>query len=166
MLAQRLGDSKALVVSGGGPGAMEAAHLGALLAGKGPTVLDDAIQALCAQPRLPEDLMNVVQPDGSVRKDVAAAMHAWLCPAVHLWKGISDPAASLSFPTWYYGYELSSPFATNIGKYFQNSVREDGLVTVGTSGIVFVEGRAGTLQEVFQNAATNYYRSKGTRFIP
>src|ERR1035441_8704757 len=49
---------------------------------------------------------------------------------------------------------------TNIGKYFQNSIREDGLVSLGTHGIVFAEGKAGTIQEVFQNATQNYYSDR------
>ncbi len=64
-------------------------------------------------------------------------------------------------PTWLYGHEPSTPLATQIAKYFQNSIREDGLVTLGVTGIVFTEGKAGTIQEIFQDAAQNYYATAG-----
>jgi len=40
-------------------------------------------------------------------------------------------------------------------------VREAGLVTIATRGIVFAPGRAGTLQEIFMDAAQNFYGSEG-----
>jgi predicted Rossmann-fold nucleotide-binding protein len=48
-----------------------------------------------------------------------------------------------------------------IGKYFQNSIREDGLLAVARQGVVFSAGTAGTVQEIFQNAAQNFYRTFG-----
>jgi hypothetical protein len=52
--------------------------------------------------------------------------------------------------------EPPSPFPTDIGKYFQNSVREDGLLAVAKHGIIFAQGKAGTLQEdLFEDAAQN-----------
>ena len=64
---------------------------------------------------------------------------------------------SLGVPTWLYGHEPTTPFATHSAKYFQNSIREDGLVTMGVQGIIYAEGSAGTIQEIFQDAAQNYY---------
>lgn len=69
-------------------------------------------------------------------------------------------------PTWFYGHEPSTPFATHIAKYFSNSLREDGLLAIAVDGIVFAPGRAGTLQEVFQDACQNYYRKFSDRFAP
>ena len=74
--------------------------------------------------------------------------------------------ATIGIPTWLYGHEPPTPLATSHAKYLDNSIREDGLLAVATSGIVFVPGRAGTLQEVFQDAAQNYYRSVADRFSP
>ena len=65
-------------------------------------------------------------------------------------------------PTWYYGHEPSNQFATHIAKYFANSMREAGLVTVATRGLVFAPGRAGTVQEIFMDATQNYYGTEGT----
>jgi predicted Rossmann-fold nucleotide-binding protein len=46
-------------------------------------------------------------------------------------------------------------------KYFANSVREDGLLTVATGGVVYTPGSAGTVQEVFQDYTHNHYGSLG-----
>jgi predicted Rossmann-fold nucleotide-binding protein len=64
-------------------------------------------------------------------------------------------------PTWRYGNEPSTSFATHIAKYFQNSIREDGLLAIAQQGIVFSKGKAGTMQEIFQNGAQNFYRMHG-----
>ena len=39
-------------------------------------------------------------------------------------------SVSLGIPTWYYGNEPPNLFASHAGKYFFNSVREDGLVSI------------------------------------
>ena len=52
-------------------------------------------------------------------------------------------------------------FATNIAKYFANSVREDGLLAIALNGVIFSPGSAGTIQEVFQDATQNHYKSFG-----
>jgi predicted Rossmann-fold nucleotide-binding protein len=57
--------------------------------------------------------------------------------------------------------EPISQFASHIAKYFSNSIREDGMLAVATAGIVFAPGGAGTMQEIFQDAAQNAYRTFG-----
>src|SRR5690606_24299966 len=64
---------------------------------------------------------------------------------------------SLGIPTWLYGHEPPTPFATYIAKYFTNSIREDGLLAMAKGGIIFTPGRAGTTQEVFQEVTQNHY---------
>ena len=71
------------------------------------------------------------------------------------------PRASLGIPTWLYGHEPPTIFATCIAKYFDNSAREEGLVSVARRGIVFAPGQAGTVQELFQDAAQNAYLALG-----
>ena len=44
-----------------------------------------------------------------------------------------------------------------VAKYFRNAIREDVLLQVCRGGIVFLPGAAGTVQEVFQAACSNYY---------
>jgi hypothetical protein len=88
-----------------------------------------------------------------------------LMPAFTLSTAVKRPGESLAVPTWYYGHEPTTPCATKIGKYFQNSLREDGLITIA-HGIVFAPGKAGTLQEIFQDAVRNYYRTPPNPFSP
>jgi hypothetical protein len=68
---------------------------------------------------------------------------------------------SLGIPTWHYGHEPPTIFATHIAKYFANSIREDGLLTIATCGLVFAPGSAGTIQEIFQDATQNHYNTVG-----
>lgn len=131
------------VATGGGPGAMEAANLGA------------------ASAHLDEDVVG-----GFVDQLAGAAsfyndVNEFISVAVSIAREIGNPTANLSIPTWFYGHEPSNPFASHIAKYFSNSEREDGLLAVATGGIVFVPGGPGTLQEVFQDAAQNAYETYG-----
>ncbi|HYU35666.1 MAG TPA: hypothetical protein VEW48_26215 [Thermoanaerobaculia bacterium] len=148
-----------LVASGGGPGAMEATHLGAALASSPDEALPAALARLAEHPSLPGVLKDMIADDGSFDPTGAAAAHAWYRPAIEIWRSITSPGASLAVPTWHYGHEPTSPFATHIAKYFQNSIREDGLLAIATQGIVFAPGKAGTIQEIFQDATQNYYRT-------
>jgi len=97
---------------------------------------------------------------------VLRKLHAWLTPAYTISQAIKRSGESLAVPTWYYGHEPTSPFATHIAKYFQNSLREDGLITLAAHGIIFAQGKAGTLQEIFQDGVRNYYRSEKDPFSP
>ncbi len=148
-----------LVASGGGPGAMEASHLGAALASSPDEALLAAIARLSEQPSLPGILKDMVADDATAHPAAIAAAHGWYRPAIEIWKSLTSPGASLAVPTWHYGHEPTSPFATHIAKYFQNSIREDGLLAIATQGIVFAPGKAGTIQEIFQDATQNYYRT-------
>ena len=164
ILARTLTRTGILVCTGGGPGAMEASHLGASLAGADDAALDDALNVLAKQPQLP-DLGVIVDPTGAVDAELAARAHAWFEPAHTVAASIENPRESLGVPTWQIGHEPSTPFATRIAKYFQNSIREDGLLALATQGVVYVEGKAGTIQEIFQDGAQNYYKSFG-QFSP
>ena len=131
-----------LMVSGGGPGAMEATHLGAWFAGKPPSELEYAISHLSQAP-------TYDHPD-------------WLPTAFQVLERFPDAEyLSLGVPTWLYGHEPPTPFATHIAKYFANSVREEGLLAIAKGGVIFAPGSAGTMQEVFQDIAQNHYESFG-----
>ncbi|HET6653269.1 MAG TPA: Rossmann fold nucleotide-binding protein [Nocardioides sp.] len=137
-LGRDLGRAGLTVATGGGPGAMEAANLGGYLAGQDDDVLDEALTMLTAVP--------------SYRQSVGAWAEAALAVR-RRWEG----EESLGVPTWFYGHEPPNPMASHIAKYFKNAIREDILLHVCGAGIVFLPGRAGTVQEVFQDACENYY---------
>ena len=48
-----------------------------------------------------------------------------------------------------------------IAKYFDNSIREDSILTIAKGGIIYSPGSAGTMQEIFQEAVQNHYLSFG-----
>ncbi len=81
--------------------------------------------------------------------------------AVGIRERFAPGAESLAIPTWTNEDEPISQFASHIAKYFSNSIREDGLLAVATGGIVFAPGGAGTMQEIFQDAAQNAYKVFG-----
>ena len=133
------------LVTGGGPGAMEATHLGAWFARRPPAELDAALAHLALAP-------SYTHPDWLARAFEVRAR--W--PLADVRAG-----ASLGIPTWHYGHEPPNPFATHVAKYFANSVREDGLLAIATGGVVYAPGSAGTIQEVFQDACQNHYNTVG-----
>ncbi len=126
-----------LVVTGGGPGAMEAGNLGAWLAAHDARAVDDALQTL------------------SGAAEYTSAEYARAAEAVC--ERFPDGRESLAIPTWFYGHEPTNAFATAVAKYFSNSIREDGLLAIATHGVVYTPGAAGTVQEVFMDATQNHY---------
>ena len=156
-LARRLTRAGFLVVSGGGPGVMEATHVGCFLAHEPEDAVDRALARLAAVPQFPPEAGRLVGADGRIDDAILDALAAWLAPALAVRAGISRPGASLGVPTWRYGHEPTSVFATRIAKYFDNSIREDGLMSIAEHGVIYVRGGAGTMQEVFQAAVFNVY---------
>ncbi|MQW77661.1 Rossmann fold nucleotide-binding protein [Nocardioides sp. dk4132] len=142
-LAQALG-ARLAVATGGGPGAMEAANLGAWYAAASPADLDDAVARLSAVP--------------SYRPSI----DAWVTSAREVRADLAPGADSLGIPTWHYGHEPPNLFATAVAKYFRNSTREAILLQVCDAGIVFLPGAGGTVQEIFQDACENYYADESS----
>ena len=126
-----------LVVTGGGPGAMEAGNLGAWMAAHPDAALDMAI----------DELKTAV--------DFSSADYLEVSERVV--KRFPSGSTSLAIPTWFYGHEPTNDFATDVAKYFSNSIREDGLLAIATHGVVYTPGAAGTVQEVFMDATQNHY---------
>jgi hypothetical protein len=110
---------------------MEATHLGAWMAHR-PTADVDAALGILAQ-----------CPEFTGREH-------WLATALEVkekFPRVAGPdgtlADSLGVPTWLYGHEPPTIFATDIAKYFANSVREEGLLAIATYGVIFTPGSPG-----------------------
>lgn len=141
-ISKKLTEMGYLMISGGGPGAMEATHVGAYFAGETNEKLNIALKMLSVAEKYNDEL--------------------WLDSAFQvLDKYPTSKYKSLGIPTWLYGHEPPTPFATHIAKYFANSIREDGLLAIAKGGVIFAPGSAGTFQEIFQEAAQNHYQSFG-----
>ena len=143
-----------LMVSGGGPGAMEATHLGAYFAARPEADLLAAIDQLKQRPlgALP----------GKEYADKDWLHRAWrIKEAYPIPEGQEQASMSIGVPTWLYGHEPPALFATHIAKYFANSVREEGLLAIAKHGVIFAPGSAGTIQEIFMDATQNHYGSMG-----
>ncbi len=142
LISKALTEKGKIMASGGGPGAMEATHLGAWMAGRDREEVDDALEMLAVAPSFRDP--------------------GWLRTAFEVRKKYPQRNyRSLGIPTWFYGHEPATPFATDIAKFFVNSVREDTLLSIAKGGIIYSPGSAGTFQEIFQDAAQNHYKTVG-----
>lgn len=137
-----------VVVTGGGPGAMEAANLGARLADYDDTDLDAACELLAEVP--------AYHPD----------VDAWARRGFEVLTRFPSDTPTFGIPTWFYGHEPPNVFATSIAKYFRNALREDILLQRCRGGIIYLPGAAGTVQEIFQAATGSYYAAAGHRPPP
>lgn len=146
-LGKSLAEAGCTVATGGGPGAMEAANLGATLAGAAATEVSDVLARIAEVPTFRPSITD------------------WARAGFKATDRSND--LSLGVPTWFYGHEPPNPFCTRIAKYFRNAIREDVLLHICNAGIVFLPGAAGTVQEVFAAACENYYAppSKQVDFV-
>lgn len=136
-IARELTRKGYFIASGGGPGMMEAANLGAWIANRPDELLDYAIDTLQVAPKYDDP--------------------GYIDSANKVLKKHPEGSSSIAIPTWFYGHEPSNAFSTWIAKYFSNSLREDGLLAVAKYGVIFSPGSAGTVQEIFQDATQNHY---------
>jgi predicted Rossmann-fold nucleotide-binding protein len=156
LLAWKLSREGFTIATGGGPGAMEAANLGAWFAGRSEDELRAAVRMLERVPKV-----GPAGPDSTFWNS-----GSWLGPAFEVIerfpRDVTDPhTESVGVPTWFYGHEPPNPFASHIAKFFENSLREEGVLAIANCGVIFAEGNAGTVQEIFQDACQNYYATHG-----
>ncbi|MEI8411013.1 MULTISPECIES: LOG family protein [unclassified Kribbella] len=144
LLGRTLARAGHTVVTGGGPGAMEAANLGSSLSGYDDSAVDTALAALAAVP--------------SFHPSVAA----WAAAGLGVRREFPGDGG-VSIPTWFYGHEPPNVFASSIAKYFSNAQREDVLLSRARGGILYLPGAAGTVQEIFQAVTPNYYGDPATQ---
>lgn len=140
-LARELRRQGFLLGSGGGPGLMEATNLGCHLAPYPDSALDEALELL-------GDVATFRSGTGR-----------WIASGFRVRQRFPERPGgeSLGIPTWFYGHEPPNVFASHIAKYFENSLREEGLLALALGGILFAPGGAGTIQEIFQDACQNMY---------
>jgi len=144
LLGRLLARDGRVVATGGGPGTMEAANLGAYLSDAPEHDFRRALDDLAAVP--------------GFRPSVSA----WARSAAAVVERHPGGTPSLGVPTWFYGHEPPNFFATHIAKYFANAIREAVLLELCNGGIVFLPGSGGTVQEIFQDACENYYGTPET----
>ena len=125
------------IASGGGPGMMEAANLGAWLADVDDAGLEEVFAIIGEAP---------TYKDPGYMESAQTVLDMY--PIGH---------SSLAVPTWFYGHEPTNLFSKRIAKYFSNSIREDGLLAIAEYGVIFAPGSAGTTQEIFMDATQNHY---------
>ncbi len=139
LIAKRLTEQGYMMVSGGGPGMMEANHLGAYFAYYEEECLFDAIKILSDAPIYSDE--------------------QWLTLSYKVIEKYPPKYRlnSLSIPTWVHGHEPPNPFPGKIAKFFSAAIRQEVLIEVTKGAIIFSPGSAGTLREIFQTVEQNHY---------
>jgi predicted Rossmann-fold nucleotide-binding protein len=146
-LGRALASAGRLVVTGGGPGAMEAANLGAWFH-RTPDKIPAALALLAEAP------------------EFGGSVDAWARAGLSARALADEPGFTLGVPTWVYGHEPPNVFVTSSAKYFDNARREEALLQRCRGGIVYLPGAAGTVQEIFEAVTGDYYAATSSEVAP
>lgn len=155
------------IMTGGGPGIMEAGHFGAYFA-----YLSNEEWRLKVKEF--KDILtkynafNIPKSfNFNTEEEYFDALFNWFIAAIEIknsYKG--HIGESIAVSTWEYGEEPVMPFATSYAAYFQNSIRESALVRIATYGIIYAKGGGGTLRELFQDVEENAKANSTNPFTP
>ncbi len=151
LLGLALAERGQLVLTGGGPGAMEAANLGAVCAA--PDQVHRAVARLSAVPSFAPSVGGWAALAWEVKAELGVS-------DLPVGTGPQEAGVGLrscGIPTWFYGHEPPNVFAQQIAKLFSNAIREDLLLASSTGGLVVLPGVAGTVQEIFQMSTRLFY---------
>ncbi len=168
-LAREITRRNYLIVTGGGPGIMEAAHFGAYFAYATDAHFEHILGELrTSGPSGPPPLTRgkrMLNPNGSlsdaVSEEFLSQLNAWFLAAEKVKRSAQGmkgkKGTSVAIPTWAFGHELTQPFATRYAAFFLDSLRETALIRESRAGIVYARGSGGTVREIFEDAEENYY---------
>ncbi|MFB9261770.1 hypothetical protein ACFFWD_01060 [Bradyrhizobium erythrophlei] len=167
-LGRHLTQNGYLLVTGGGPGAMEAAHLGATFSAADHAAFNEAF-ALATVPSLPplDDILTLsgdLAPGYESKGDVA---RQWLNKTLEVRNAApKERGESLAIPTWFHGSEPSTAFARALHQVLLEQHRRGGPHTQSHAGIIYAQGGGGTLRKIFEDAEQNYYAATHSDFTP
>lgn len=148
------------VMTGGGPGIMEAGHLGAYFSNytdeKWNEIFNEFITNITKFKNEHNIDIDGVPKESELGEEFIKALYHWFKIAKDLAeKYNSNVGKSIAVTTWAYGEEPVMPFATVYASYFQNSIRESVLVRHARCGMIYAKGGGGTLRELFQDVEEN-----------
>ena len=146
-LGRKLAAAGFIVSTGGGPGQMEAANLGAAYFDLPEADFNKALDLMAVPSSIQPEYLDRETPKRVIDKFP-----------------LESAAPSLGIPTFYYGHEPSNLFATFHAKFFSNAPREEVLLAICHGGLIMSPGGPGTFQELWQAGCQIAYAPRERKF--